>query len=140
VEVHATRASADELRRVRSGVLSFELAGSDGGKYKNKPVFLNGVRLDVLPTQGDHWGPAELTLPPAALATLGQRNEVRIENTVGDAFKVRNFQLRLRRDDGVQIVSPAQSQAYTSCGWEFAEGKVFRLREPLVIVVQIPQR
>ncbi len=141
VDVHATRASADDLRRVRSGVLALELAGSDGGKYRNKPVFLNGVRLDVLPQQGDQWGPVELPLPPAALATLGAENQVRIENTVGDAFKARNFQLRLKRDDGLRIVSPMRRQAYTSCGWEFAEGKVFQLHAPLTgIVVDIPKR
>jgi hypothetical protein len=141
VDVHATRASADQLRRVRSGVLILELAGSDHGKYKNKPVFLNNVRLDILPSQGDQWGPTELPLPPAALAKLGPANEVRIENTVGDAFKVRNFQLRLKCDDGLLIVSPLNRQAYTSCSWEFAEGRVFKLHEPLAgIVVQIPKR
>lgn len=141
LEVHATRASADDLRRVQSGVLALELAGSDGGKYKDKPVFLNGVRLDVLPSQGDRWGPAELALSPAVLATLKEINEVRIENKPGDAFKVRNFQLRLRCADGQWIVSHLNSQAYTSCGWEFAEGQVFRLHEPLVgIEVRIPPR
>jgi len=117
------------------------LAGSDGGQYKDKPVFLNGVRLDVLPSQGDRWGPAELALPPAVLATLKEINEVRIENKPGDAFKVRNFQLRLRCANGQWIVSQLNSQAYTSCGWEFAEGHVFRLHEPLVgIEVRIPRR
>jgi hypothetical protein len=141
VDVHATRASAEDLRRARSGVLAFELAGSDGGKYKHKPVFVNGVRLDVLPQQGDRWARFELPLPPAALARLAARNEVRIENTVGDAFKMRNFQLRLRRDDGLLIVSEVDRQAYTSCGWDLAEGKVFKLHEPLAgITVAIPSR
>lgn len=141
LDVHATRASADDLRRVRSGVLAFELAGSDGGNYKNKPMFVNGVRLDVLPQQGDHWARFELPLPPAALAKLAAQNEVRIENTVADAFKVRNFQLRVKRDDGLMIVSDINRQPYTSCGWDLAEGKVFKLRQPLAgIAVQIPQR
>jgi len=141
LEVHATRASADDLRRVRSGVLAFELAGSDGGKYRDKPVILNGVRLDVLPQQGEHWGPGELRLPPAAIAALKSENEVRIENRVGDAFKVRRFQLRLVRDDGLRIVSAINPITATSCSWEFQEGKVFRLHEPLTgIVVRIPSR
>ena len=52
-----------------------------------------------------------------------------IENTVGDAFKVRNFQLRLQGPVG--LVSETNSSAFTSCSWEYQEGKVFPYREPL---------
>ena len=78
-----------------------------------------------------------MPLPPAALAALRAENEIRIENQVGDAFKVRNFRLRLRSE--VPLTSKTNAETYTSGSWEYAEGRVFRLREPLTgIGVHIP--
>lgn len=124
------------LRQVRSGKLVFDVFGSDGGKYENKPILFNGVLIGRLPQQGDRWATFEAPLTPEAVKTIRFDNEIRIENQVGDAFKVRNFRLHLQADVG--IVSKTNAEAYTSCGWEHAEGRVFPLRQPLTGVgVQI---
>jgi len=111
--------------------------GSDDGKYENKPVSLNGVVIGLLPRQGDSWATVEMPLPPAALATIHTANKIRIENRVGDAFKVRNFRLRLQAQVG--LISKTNPETYTSCAWEYAEGRVFSLGQPLTgIDIRIP--
>lgn len=135
--IDAARATPAMLRQVRAGTLVFDVFGSDGGKYENKPILLNGVPLGLLPRQGDFWATVEMPLPPAALTAIHSANEVRIENRVADAFKVRNFRLRLQADVG--IVSKTNPETYTSGAWEHAEGHIFQLRQPLTgIGVQIP--
>jgi hypothetical protein len=137
VEVFATKASPALLRQARAGTLLLDVFGSDHGRYKDKPVLLNGVPIGALPQQADQWANVEMPLTPQAIAALGENNEVRIENRVGDAFKVRN--LRLRLDGPVRVLSETNRGAFTSCSWEYAEGKVFKLGEPLSgIVVRIP--
>jgi hypothetical protein len=137
LEVFATKASPAMLKQIRSGRLHFDVFGSDAGKYEDKPVLVNGRRIGVVPQQGDSWAQVELPLTPDALAALREDNEVRIENAVGDAFKVRNFQLRLQ--GAVGLVSEMNSGVFTSCGWEYQEGKVFPFREPLTgIRLRIP--
>jgi hypothetical protein len=135
--VFATAASAATLKQVRSGSLLFEVFGCDHGAYKNKPVLVNGVEIGVVPQQTDSWAGVEMPLTPEAIASLGENNEVRIENRVGDAFKVRNFRLRLQGPVG--LISELNSGAFTSCGWEYAEGTVFKLSDPLTgIRIRIP--
>jgi hypothetical protein len=137
IEVEATRATPAMLREIRAGRLVFDVFGSDGGKYENKPVSLNGVVIGLLPRQGDSWATVEMPLPPAALATIRTANKIRIENRVGDAFKVRNFRLRLQAQVG--LISKTNPETYTSCAWEYAEGRVFSLGQPLTgIDIRIP--
>ncbi len=137
IVVDAARATPAMLRQVRSGRLVFDVFGSDGGKYENKPVSLNGVKLGLLPRQGDSWATVEMPLPPAALTAIRSENEIRIENQVGDAFKVRNFRLHLRAEVG--LVSKTNPETFTSGACEHAEGRVFRLRQPMTgIRVEIP--
>jgi hypothetical protein len=137
LDVLATKASPELLRQVRSGILVFDVFGSDHGKYKDKPVLVNGMAIGVVPQHGDHWGQVEMPLTPESLATLREENEVRIENRVGDAFKVRSFQLRLQGPVG--LISETNPGVFTSCGWDHAEGKVFGYREPLTgIQIRIP--
>jgi hypothetical protein len=125
------------LKQVASGRLLFDVFGSDGGKYEDKPVTINGVRIGVVPQQGDSWARVEMPLTPDALAALREDNEVRIENSVGDAFKVRNLQLQLQGPVG--LVSETNASVFTSCSWEYQEGKVFPFCEPLTgIRLRIP--
>jgi hypothetical protein len=130
VEVYATVATPSDLRRVRAGSLLLDAFGSSGGQYENKPVRLNGVRIGLLPHQDtDEWSAAEMPLPPAALAAIGENNEVQIENTVGDCFKIRNLRLRLQTD--VSLLSEINKRVFTSGGWAHEEGTVFQLGRPM---------
>lgn len=139
VEAVATKVPATAFGQIRAGKLTFDLFGSDGGKYGDKPVWLNGVKIGLLPTHGDNWGPAEMAIPPEALKTLRQHNELRIENRGGDAFKIARFRLRLTLADGVQALSELNPGVFSSMsGWDFAEGAIFekgQLRTQLRIPV-----
>lgn len=139
LEALATKLSPTAFGEIRAGKLTFDLFGSDGGKYGDKPLWLNGIRIGLLPTHGDNWGPAEMIVPPEALKTSRQDNELRIENRGGDAFKIARFRLRLTLADGVQALSELNPGVFSSMsGWDFAEGAIFekgQLRTQLRIPV-----
>lgn len=144
MESLATKVPPTAFGRFRAGVLAFDLFGADGGKYGDKPVSLNGVRIGLLPTHGDDWGSAKMTLPPEALRSLRQHNELRIENRGGDAFKIARFRLRLTLADGVRFVSELNPGVFSSMSsWDFAEGTIFtkgQLRTQLQIPVETNAR
>ncbi|MBM3473031.1 MAG: hypothetical protein FJX75_07190 [Armatimonadetes bacterium] len=108
-----------------SGKLLIDINGSDGGIRAHKPVSINGCVIGDLPQAGDPWTPSELPLTPEALASLMARNEVTIENSEpADAFKVRNARIEIENTEGRKFVTGTETGAYTSVGWEFAEGTV----------------
>ncbi len=138
IEAFATKVSPLAFGRIRAGKLTFDLFGSDGGKYEDKPVWLNGLRIGLLPTHGDHWGPAEMAISPEVLKSLRQHNELGIENRPGDAFKIARFRLRLTLANGVQLLSEQNRGVFSSMsGWDYAEGAIFK-KGQLQIQVQIP--
>jgi hypothetical protein len=107
-----------------SGRLILEVNGSDGGVYENKPVAVNHCVIGPLPAAGD-WAEAALELTPDALATLSEENEVLIANSdPPDAFKVRRARIEIVNAEGKRFVTATDEGAYTSVGWEFAEGQV----------------
>ena len=66
-----------------------------------------------------------MPLSGEALEALMARNEVVIENAnPPDAFKVRRSRIEIENSEGRRFVTDTEEDAYTSCGWEFAEGKV----------------
>ena len=126
LDVFAVKVSPQAFGRIESGKLQFDLFGSDGGKYENKPVLLNGVRLGLLPQQTDAWGHAEMALSREALRAIGEHNEVAIENSPGDAFKIGRFRLQLRLKNGVCVLSEMNSGVFSSLpGWIWNEGRIF---------------
>jgi hypothetical protein len=126
LEVFAVKVSRTAFGHFRSGKLQFDLFGSDGGKYENKPVLLNGVRLGLLPQQPDAWGLAEMAIPREALQAIREHNEVVIENPPGDAFKIGRLRLQLRLQNGVYVLSEMNPGVFSSLpGWTWNEGKIF---------------
>jgi hypothetical protein len=139
LEVFAVKVSPKDFGRIESGKLEFDLFGSDGGRYENKPVLLNGVRLGLLPQQGDAWGHAEMPLSREALQAIREHNELVIENPPVDAFKIGRFRLRLRLKDGVCVLSEMNPGIFSSLpGWTWNEGTIFengKLRTGIYIPV-----
>jgi len=108
----------------KNGSLVLEINGSDAGPYAHKPVSINGCVIGDLPSAGD-WTEQALALTPEALASLRQRNEVTIENSEPpDAFKVRRARIEVENTEGRRFDTDTDNAAYTSVGWEFAEGTV----------------
>jgi len=66
-----------------------------------------------------------MALTPEALAALMEQNTVEIANSEPpDAFKVRCARIEIVNSAEVKLVTDTDPGAYTSVGWEFAEGKV----------------
>jgi hypothetical protein len=139
-EIIATTISPSAFKSILSAKLMLDIFGSDHGAYEDKSVFLNGVRLDVLPKHRDAWGRAAMRLPREAVVALKAENDIRIENGPGDAFKVRGFQLRLCLRDGTCLVSERNDLVFTNWeGWAHGEGTCFDSGKPLTgLRVTIP--
>ena len=109
----------------QSGKLVLEAFGVDGGVYAHKPISVNGAVIGDLPSAGSPWTEISLPLTADALAQLQTRNAVRIENSKPiDAFKVRRLRLEIVNTAGKAWTTETDEGPYTSCGWDFAEGKV----------------
>lgn len=114
----------ESLGQPKIGKFILEINGSDGGPYENKPVSINNCVIGRLPAAGD-WTEKALDLTADALASLSDENEVVIENSdPPDAFKVRRARIEVVNTKGQRIITATEEGAYTSVGWEFAEGKV----------------
>ncbi|MGX9728110.1 MAG: hypothetical protein ACTFAK_12570 [Candidatus Electronema sp. VV] len=129
VDVWGTTIPAD-LSTIESAELTFDSFGADGGEKSLKPFSINGALIGNVPSSidGDQWYKGHvMQLPPAAVAALQQSNEIRIDNSVKDPFKIRNFQLKLKLQGGITAVSGRNSGVYTGCaGWAHGEGTQFR--------------
>ncbi len=134
VQVLATALGPTALKHVRAAELLMDVFGVDGGSYAHKPVSINGVAIgDVPPGSGDHWATASpLSLPAEAIRTLQEHNQITIDNTVADAFKVRNLSMRLHLRGGVTAVSGVDRGVYTGwTEWLYGEGKCFAPGQPM---------
>jgi len=66
-----------------------------------------------------------MELSADAVAALSQQVRVVIANsTPPDAFKVRRARIEITNDAGERFATMTDEGAYTSVGWEFAEGVV----------------
>ena len=108
-----------------SGRLVLEIAGSDSGAYAEKPVSVNGQPIGDLPGSAPEWSERSMELSADAVAALSQQVRVAIENsTPPDAFKVRRARIEITNDAGGQFTTATDEGAYTSVGWDHAEGVV----------------
>lgn len=133
LQVVATALSPEGLKHVLVAVLELESFGVDGGNYAHKPVTINGVAIGDLPSRaGDSWMPTAMPLPDEAVQALREHNEIAIDNTVADAFKVRNLRLLLTMRGGLLVVSATDRGVYTGwADWLYGEGKQFAAGQPL---------
>ena len=69
------------------------------------------------------FGPALPRFAPA-IQTLRERNEVTIDNAVGDAFKVRRARIEITRTTGQTLTTGTDEGAYSSVVWDLPEGTV----------------
>ncbi len=108
-----------------SGRLVLEIAGSDGGAYAGKAVSVNGQPIGDLPGSASDWSERSVALSAEAVAALSQQVRVVIENsTPPDAFKVRRARIEITNEQGEQFATVTDEGAYTSVGWDYAEGVV----------------
>jgi hypothetical protein len=119
-------AKPGDLGSATAACLRLDVFGSNGGRYANKWVYLNGVRIGQVPvTNRDAWVVTAFELSADQIAILKPVNEVVITNEGGDAWKLRNIALALRRPDGTWTRSAVASQVFSTPGWALSEGASF---------------
>ncbi len=142
IDVLATAIRADGFAKIRSAELMVDVFGVVHGRYKHKPISVNGVEIAVVPEGGgDRWfNGASVELPAEAVAALREHNELQIGNEPQDAFKVRNLRLLLHMPGAITVVSTTDSDVYTGwTDWLYGEGHQFPAGQPLTgITIDIP--
>ena len=114
--------------RARRAVLHYQGMGQEGAKPYISYATLNDVRLEPLPGAGGDevhgvWADAQLEIPAAAIASLGPKNRLTIDNPGNDSFKVRRFWIELELADGRKASSDVATGAFTQPpDWPYAEG------------------
>jgi hypothetical protein len=130
-----------DLAKVVKARLLMETAGVNDGSYTSY-VYLNGVKIGATPTSASdtQWGPAEMTVPQEALATIGPVNAVVIRNPGSDYMKIRSLCLRFELADGRHGSSWIDLGPYCSAaGWAFEEGASVPVGRDLpTIILSIP--
>ena len=116
---------------VKALYLALDIFGSNPGLKKE--VLVDGKPLAILPpNQGklDAWDPCLVPLPAALLQkALEGGLEVRIKNTSGDYFKLRNPRLAVRLKKGGLVLGPPAKGVWTGVNqWAFFEGEAFKAR------------
>ncbi|MCX7819408.1 MAG: hypothetical protein N2652_09425 [Kiritimatiellae bacterium] len=117
------------LRTAAAGWLVYEGKGFEGtGRYESRAE-LNGVDLGPMrPAHGNELAgsfsaPVRLPLPPAAIATLGVRNRLRVWSPGGDWFSLRRFRIELEWSDGSRAASDTAAATWSQPPeWPHAEG------------------
>ena len=131
--IMATALRSEAFRAITKAALVFDGFGADGGVYANKPVYVNGVRIGLLPkAPGAAWiTERRLEIPPEHFGAIGARNDIRIENAVKDCFNVRALRLELLLKGQIPAVSETNTNAYSSDDWLFKAGVEFKLGDPM---------
>jgi hypothetical protein len=128
---------AADLAGAKAACLRIDVFGSNGGRYADKWIVLNGTRIARVPTTDrDEWLICTVKLSREQMGLLRRHNEVTITNEAGDAWKFRNVCLALQRSDGVWTKTSPIVQVYSSPNWEMSEGIPFSpdgVAGPLVI-------
>ena len=95
-----TTAPREVWHDVEEAVLSVDVFDVNGDAYTNKVVMVNDVPIGLLPNNApplSSWQTVSITLPDEALGKIGNSNTVGIFDETGDAYKIRNISLSVKR-------------------------------------------
>lgn len=126
-----TTAPREVWNDVEEAVLTAEIFDVNGDAYTNKVVLVNDVPVGLLPNNVpplSSWQTVSIPLPEKVFETLGNANNVGIIDETGDAYKIRNIKLRIKRKG--QKRQREMSDAGTFCSsssWALREGEVIKL-------------
>ena len=139
-EEHRRRLTEAELSTVTSAKLrlcGFDVNGEE--PYANKFVYLNGEKVGRVPANRgalSAWQEHVIDLPVEQLKRLQLRNEVEIDNLVGDYFKVSGLALAVQLPDGSWVQTRPDERVHCSVAdWAYAEGEPFKENRSGVIVL-----
>lgn len=111
---------------VEEATLSVDVFDVNGDAYTNKVVLVNDVPVGLLPNNVpplSSWQTVTITLPEAAFETLGNANNVGIIDETGDAYKIRNLTLRVKRKGQKRQIEMKDDATFcSSLSWALREG------------------
>ena len=126
-----TTAPREVWNDVEEATLSVEVFDVNGDAYTNKVVLVNDVPIGLLPNNQpplSSWQIVSIQLPDEVFKTLGNANNVGIIDETGDAYKIRNIKLRIKRKSQKRHREMQDSGVFCSSpSWSLREGELVKL-------------
>ena len=126
-----TTAPREIWNDVEEATLSVDVFDVNGDAYTNKVVLVNDVPIGLLPNNVpplSSWQTVSVVLPPEALDTLGNANNIGIIDETGDAYKIRNVKLQVKRKSQKRHREMQDTGTFCSSPtWALREGEVVKL-------------
>lgn len=114
---------------VEEAQIQFDIFDVNGDAYTNKVLTVNEVPVGLIPPSQppiSTWQTVTLTIPQKAYSTLGNANTIAILDETGDAYKIRNFQLKVRIKNQGETTMSDTHVFCTSPTWSLSEGEVIK--------------
>ena len=126
-----TTAPREVWNDVEEATLNVEVFDVNGDAYTNKVVLVNDVPIGLLPNNVpplSSWQKVSIPLPEAVFKTLGNANNVGIIDDTGDAYKIRNLTLSVKRKGLRRQIEMKDSATFCSSPtWALKEGETAKL-------------
>lgn len=136
-----TTAPREVWSDVEEATLSVDVFDVNGDAYANKVVLVNDVPVGLLPNNVpplSSWQTVTIPLPEVVFETLGNANNVGIIDETGDAYKIRNLTLRVKRKNQRRQIEMKDDATFcSSLTWALREGEAVKLDgSPFVILCE----
>ncbi len=126
-----TTAPREVWSDVEEATLSVDVFDVNGDAYTNKVVLVNDVPVGLLPNNVpplSSWQTVTIPLPEAVFKTLGNANNVGIVDDTGDAYKIRNLTLHVKRKGLKRQIEMKDDATFcSSLTWALREGEAVKL-------------
>lgn len=126
-----TTAPREVWNDVEEATLTAEIFDVNGDAYTNKVVLVNDVPVGLLPNNVpplSSWQTVSIPLPEKVFETLGNANNVGIIDETGDAYKIRNIKLQIKRKGQKRQREMQDTGTFcSSSSWALREGEVIKL-------------
>ncbi len=126
-----TTAPREVWNDVEEAVLKVDVFDVNGDAYTNKVVLINDVPVGLLPNNVpplSSWQTVSIPLTEAAFKTLGNANNVGIVDDTGDAYKIRNLTLTVKRKSRKRHIEMKDGATFCSSQtWALKEGETIKL-------------
>ena len=114
---------------VEEAVIQLDIFDVNGDAYTNKVLTINEVPVDLIPPNAPpitSWQTVTLKLPNKALKTLSNANTIAIIDETGDAYKLRNFSLKISFKDRGEVTMNDTHVFCNSPTWALNEGETIK--------------
>ena len=123
---------------VEEAQIQFDIFDVNGDAYTNKVLLITAAPVGLIPPSQppiSTWQTVTLPIPSDALKTLGNANTIAILDETGDAYKIRNFQIKIRIKNQGEITMSDTHVFCTSPTWALREGEIIKTDGTAVILM-----